>query len=379
MLRAKLFTLFCFFLSVSACTTDETDNCTNEGISVLERIPLGCNITLTPTRLSLGNPGGEDDDPALILAKDNFYYLAYLADVSGNKEIWLTRSSDGINWSSPLQITDNVNEDIYPNLLQTADGTFHLLWQRLVPATGESHVFYRKTPDPLVWPAAESQVTSGLVDDTEPMLVASDPNEFLVYFVSAQRGISLPKSAYNRDIYSVRSENQGSTWTEPTIITLIEPKSDNVSDRFPRVIKIATNDFRLVFQRQATDNLFDPTGDLMLSSSTNGITWTVPTQITSDPSDSEFDLFPNFIFAPKLGQWTISWLTTHVNSTTGGIFNLPLNKSGQYPAAAIDLSSIIGISGWSTRIASPSSGKSLIVFVSSSTGKPQLWSVMAAL
>ncbi|HEV8376856.1 MAG TPA: hypothetical protein VGR38_11565, partial [Candidatus Polarisedimenticolia bacterium] len=99
-----------------------------------------------PTRMALGNASGGDDDPSLIRAQDGLFYLVFISDRSGNIDLWITSSSDGVAWSAPVQITTSSDEDLYPNLLQSADGAFHLVWHRFEAlGTGQSHLYYRTT------------------------------------------------------------------------------------------------------------------------------------------------------------------------------------------------------------------------------------------
>jgi len=316
--------------------------------------------------LDLGNAAGTDDDPSLIRALDGNFYLVFLSDRSGSKQLWATRSADGRVWSPPQQITNNADENLFPTLLQTTDGVFHLCWGRFsIAGGGTQHIYYARSTDGLNWNAASQvQLTSGLVGDRVTGMIAVGASELRLYFSSATR--SLPgKQFFNDDILVMRSMDRGLTWQPPTLLTSVS--SDNEEDRFVSVVQLAPNNFQMVFNRQATSNLFDPTSDVFVATSTDGLNWNAPVQITSDAMDRVHDLWPNFVFAPVAQQWYLSWTSTAYS--TGGVVLLPLN--GQYPAQAIDLQASKNVGGWSTRVAGP-----LLIWVNSTTGTPQLWAAL---
>jgi hypothetical protein len=124
----------------------------------------------------------------------------------------------------------------------------------------------------------------------------------------------------------------------------------------------------MTFNRQKTADLFDPTSDVFLASSADGLNWSIPQQVTSDSLDQTPDLWPNLVFAPVAQQWYLNWTSTAFVS--GGAIALPIG--GQYATNAIDLYKRSGIVGWSIRTAGP-----LAIWVNSTTRTPQLWSAIA--
>jgi len=317
--------------------------------------------------MSLGNPAGADDDPSLIRALDGTFYLVFLSDRSGNADLWITSSTDGVAWSMPVQITTSPDGDLYPTLLQAADASFHLVWHRFeAQTTGQSHIYHRTTMTPLNWGTSETPVTTGVVDDWDCKLIQVGASELRVYFSSAARS-SNPTN--NRDIYFVRSTDLGQNWGAPSICDVSDVAQ---FDRYPAVVESAPGKFRMIFQRQDTDFLLDSTSDLFVADSDDGLTWTSPVQITSDGSDAQPDLFSNFYRAPFLGAWVMSW--TSMSFTTGGLVSRRVGG-----ASAVNMTPILGMGGWSTRVATFPNGLSLMVFVASASGAPQLYSVILPL
>lgn len=316
-----------------------------------------------PALMDLGGGAAADDDPTLIRAQDGVYYLVFISDRTGNMDLWVTSSGDGATWSAPAQITTDGNEDLYPNLLQSPDGAFHLVWHRFEGlTTGQSHLYYRTTTTPLDWGVTETPITTGVVDDWDCKLIQVGASELRVYFTSAERSSN---PTYNRDIYVVRSTDLGQNWDAPAIS---DASHVSQSDRYPAVLESAPGQFRMIFQRQDTDALLDSTSDLFMADSTDGLTWNTPVQITSDPSDAVPDVFANFYRAPLLDEWVMSW------TSPAGLISRPVNS-----ASAIELSPILGMGGWSTRTAATQGGESLLIFVSNDAGTARLFSVLLPL
>ena len=63
----------------------------------------GTDFTMVP----LGTESGEDDDPALVRARDGSFHLAWLSKRTGNAEIFTARSADGLSWGKyPRGVTN---------------------------------------------------------------------------------------------------------------------------------------------------------------------------------------------------------------------------------------------------------------------------------
>jgi hypothetical protein len=322
------------------------------------------HASYSPALMALGNPSGVDDDPSLIRALDGSYYLVFISDRTGNHDLWITSSGDGIAWTPPVQITGSPDEDLYPNLLQTEDGAYHLVWHRFEAlTTGESHLYYRTTTTPLGWGPAETPITSGAVDDSDCKLLVVDSTELRVYFSSAARSTN---PTYNRDIYVVRSLDRGRTWGAPVVSDV---SHGTEFDRYPAVVRYGQGLFYMIFQRQKTNSIVDGTSDLFVADSPDGLAWDLPEQITSDGADDQPDLFSSFYRAPIFGRWMMSW--TSPAFSTGGLVSRAV--AGAPP---VDMTPILGMGGWSMRVAPAPNGYSLLVFVSNPTGSPQLYSVI---
>jgi hypothetical protein len=129
--------------------------CRSVGAWAQEGSPNGGKLEPTDfTMLPLGTDSGEDDDPALVRARDGSYHLAWLSNRTGNAEIFAAGSTDGLSWGKPVRVTNHDFQDWYPSLLQGPDGVFHLVWMRVTPPPDNfQHLWYNRSVDGLTAPS----------------------------------------------------------------------------------------------------------------------------------------------------------------------------------------------------------------------------------
>lgn len=63
-----------------------------------------------------------DTNPSLIQDSSGTYWIAFQSNRSGNFDIWITSSIDGLLWSAPTQVTSSHSYDQDPSLIETSDG-----------------------------------------------------------------------------------------------------------------------------------------------------------------------------------------------------------------------------------------------------------------
>jgi hypothetical protein len=349
---------------------------------------LALTVSGCAAQLSMGAPAAANDDPSLVKSQDGFYYLAFLSDRLGTGDIWMARSADGQSWSDPaLVASGSETDEVYPTLLEASTGggvtTFHLSYSRTdraFPYAGRI-VYCRVTythATGVFAVAADKAVTSGLIDDREPQMVAVGATDLRIFFSSAARS---NKPQYNRDLYLVISADGGDTWGSPALLKTSSGtslSSGSEHDRFPWVAQTSPTRFHLVFQRHVTESIFDPTSDLFVATSSDGLfdNWSEGPQITSDPNDSIHDLFPSVQWIPSAQKWYVTWSSMqYPQGSRAGIIGLPIDQLDQFPQAAVDFSGQVKLGGWSARTAVGSTAnKTLLAFVSnSSTPTPQLF------
>jgi len=321
--------------------------------------------------LPLGTESGEDDDPAIVRARDGSFHLAWLSNRTGNPEIFAARSLDGLNWGEPVRVTKHDFQDWYPSLLQGPDGTFHLVWMRVTPPPDNfQHIWYNRSVDGITWdPSAEVQVTTGAVNDFAPNLAQDAEGNLLVFFSGAVRS-----KIGTSDLFVARSLDQGVSWETPGALSTLSTPTD--MEVFPWVERRDDGSLMIVFSRHdSTDgaNYFHSSTELFFARSTDGLAWDPPTAITSDKA---VDTLPSFYVDHAGGRWTLIWVSTaRSDPPKAKVVEIDVDKLGQYPDCVTNWTDRIGAAGWSPRVvATGTPGLYLMFSVTRVKGKPKLHS-----
>jgi hypothetical protein len=295
-----------------------------------------------PMALSPGNAGGQDEDPAILMARDGSLFAAWYSNRAGlhadgrqRKELFVTRSVDGATWTSPFQVTDEHEWSFYPSLAQGADGAFHLAWMRwrLLPddcvpsgpncpgdptcCTGtDRRIRYLRSSDGLAWdPADAVELTPGPADEV-PSLVAALDGRLLVYYASGYR-----TGDPTKQIWVV--VGNGGTWSAPVPASGVSTGLHH--DTFPNVVERSPGSFLMTWTRYDLadgDNLFSPSTRTMLSTSTDGIAWTAPVSLNEATYLTTIDVFPHLYPDHARQNWFVAWVTESgtVELRVGGTF-----------------------------------------------------------
>jgi hypothetical protein len=82
------------------------------------------NLSLWSPAIQLTTDANFYHNPSLLKTDTNQFILAFNTNVSGNHDIWVTTSSDFINWSQPIQVTHEFTIDTQPVIVQTPQNEF---------------------------------------------------------------------------------------------------------------------------------------------------------------------------------------------------------------------------------------------------------------
>lgn len=294
----------------------------------------------------------KDEDSTILLAQDNSFYVAWLSNRhANNDDIYIMRSEDGKSWGDPIRVTTSKDADWYPTLIERENsrGRFHLSWMRQqVEAPFERHIFFNSSPDGVTWDTAnEVQVTTGAVDDFVPYLLAHE-STLLIYFDN----LAGRSSSGTRDLFVVRSTDDGDSWKTPQ--ELSEINSTTEMDSFPYVVhRPFSADLMMVWVRYSSAatgilGAFDASADLFYSTSSDGITWGLAFPVTpGDSPDTTVDTVPSMYVAGTKEMFT--WLQGVNNEPH--IVEVPLTVPSTYPDDLLDVSADKdGAQGYSVRV-----------------------------
>jgi hypothetical protein len=183
--------------------------------------------------VSLG-AAGNDEDPAVLQARDGSLYVAWFSHAAGD-DILISRTTDGIEWTTPIHVSTGTATDFGPSLYQDDAGYIHAAWFRWSTTTPPGRVVYNRSAaadDGLVWtPTTEVEVTHGnATDDWVPSITADASGRLLIAF--ARNTCPPPATCYG--IY-MSTSTDGHTWSDATVAIPSEPR---VGQQLPSIARI---------------------------------------------------------------------------------------------------------------------------------------------
>jgi hypothetical protein len=270
----------------------------------------------------------KDEDPSVVRGQDGRMYVAWFSERTQWAEIYVASSADGQTWTAPVAVTVSNGGNFNPSLYQDAQGTFHIAWFRW-ESFFKGHIWYNTSVDGQSWDSnAEVQVTTTAdVDDWVPALTQAPDGTLLVYFVSNDRDTL---NATN-EIYVATKGLTDSNWNAAVPVAGINSAAQH--DHLPFALR-SGNQITLAWVRYDGNQPFpwdNPKSDLWYSTSSDGLTWAAPFQVTNDAGNVH-NLFPG-IYADHSGALWFIWLSTRLG--TPQAFELAVANAAQYPQAAV--------------------------------------------
>jgi hypothetical protein len=146
-------------------------------------------------------------DPDMTFGSGSSIYVVYSSSVSGNSEIYFTKSTDsGNTWSGEKRVTWNAGNSFRPLIAHESTGNIHVIWAD--DSTGSYQVLYRKsTNDGATW------------YPTKRMTWTSKPAFRLAMTVDSTDTIYVFFELGYYDIYLKKSTDSGASWTGTKRIT----------------------------------------------------------------------------------------------------------------------------------------------------------------
>jgi hypothetical protein len=284
-----------------------------------------------PRPLFPDTPNRKDEDPSVLRAQDGTLFVAWFSERDGNPEIYVTSTSNGIDWTGPAQVTHtSLVGNFNPSLIQDEQGQFHLAWFRW-DAPFHGHIWYNRSADGLSWdPNEEIQATRAFdVDDWVPTLTQAADGTLLAYFVSEKRE---PTDPATNDIYVAAWPPMSSAWNP--VVPLPDINSATEHDHLPFAARTGEQ-ITLVWVRHDTSEAtpwINRRSDLFCATSSDGLSWSTPVQITDEPGEVK-NLFPG-LYPRHDGEWRFAWLSTRLSPER--VFELPVANAGLYPQGLIE-------------------------------------------
>ncbi|MCP4646656.1 MAG: hypothetical protein GY852_02830, partial [bacterium] len=204
----------------------------------------------TPVAIT-NNTYTEDDTTIEQDYSTGMYYLTYGATIppDTDSEIYLQNSSNLINWSSPIQLTNNSIDDYDPDIT-IYNSSYYLTWAGYVAGLNQE-IFYSKATDGLnatEWMANTQQITntSSLITDYEPSLFIDQYDQIFIAFSSW-----LNNTEPARNTVEIAIAN--STLANDTDWTLEYITNDTRRDTYPGLVQLSTGLYHLFYSRNKTE------------------------------------------------------------------------------------------------------------------------------
>ncbi len=225
-------------------------------------------------------------DPALAQLADDSLALVY----RWNDDIWFRTSTDGgLNWSSPVRVTDHPALDQDPDIAPMADGSLWIVWQSL--RDGHDGIWYsRSTDGGSLW-SPPAEIPNDADWQGDPSIVqASDGTIWVVWF----RAYGLAYSA---------TANGGQDWTPPAFLDAGGPiGSPSIRRAVDGTLWLAYKVVYLMADRWRSHIYYQTSTD-------NGSTWSGPQQYTYFVGDNSGPAL-----APMDTRMGLAWDSTRANN-----------------------------------------------------------------
>ena len=190
-----------------------------------------------PIQITINN--SNDWAPHLIQDSSDIYWIVFSSDRSGNNEIWYVTSSDGKNWSNPIQFTTDISEDNNPSLIQDSEGTYWIVWHS--NRDGKYDIYYSNSNDGITW-SPFIILTNQKSVDMYPFIYQDSDGTYWITWTSDRSGIQ-------GDIWYSTSSN-GESWSTPKQFTTSTSK-----DYTPKIVEGSADDMWIIWVSDRSGNL----------------------------------------------------------------------------------------------------------------------------
>jgi hypothetical protein len=223
-------------------------------------------------------------DPVVAFDAAHGIWIISSLTIANVDQVAVSRSPDGINWDLPIIVSATPNSDknwITCDNTPTSPNFGHCYLEWDDPSTNNLIWMSTSTDGGITWAAARNTADLAAGIGGQPVI---QPNGTVIVPI---------ESATGTEILAFHSTNGGTTWSPATTISSINDHlvAGNLrTSALPSAAIDATGKVYTIWQdcrfRTACSS-----NDLVMSTSTNGFTWTAPARIPIDPLTSTVDHF----------------------------------------------------------------------------------------
>jgi hypothetical protein len=241
--------------------------------------------------VNISNNSGDSWDPDIAVDSTGTLYLVWSDFSFVYKQILFSRSTDnGSTWSLPTNISNNSGSSLNPTISLDSGGNLNLAWSDEIPGNFEI-LFSRSTDNGSTW-SLPVYVTQTSYDSYDPTITADNAGNLNLAWTYA--------TPQNWEIFFSRSTDNGSTWILPVNIS-----NTAFGSYEPTIIVDSAGNLNLAWRDDTTGN-----DEILFSRSTdNGSTWSLPKNISNTSKGSTYPT----ITVDSAGNIHLAWM----DDTTG--------------------------------------------------------------
>lgn len=223
-------------------------------------------------------------------------FAAWEALIYGNQEILLSMTDDGINWTMPVDLSENVLLPCRePDVCVDASGVVHVVWE------SNGDIFYRSSADKGAhW--STKIIFNESVSCYQPEIAAGPGNKLHVVY-EYNLLVDPNTQQHVKEIYHRSSANGGASWSTAANISSSTSYISELPD-----ISVDRSGTVVVAWQEVTGS------DTEIFWNKNSGTWTTPQNLSNSPSLGDFS--PALMFS-KSGEFRAVWSRRMSSSPTG--------------------------------------------------------------
>lgn len=170
--------------------------------------------------INISNNEGRSSNPSLSIDAEDTLYVAWEDDITGDLDIRLSYKPKGGSWSEPENVSLDPGNSQNPNLLSDAQGNLYLAWNDETPAkSGKWEIYFATKPKGGSWSKPEN-ISRNMGVSGLPIVALDSKDVLHLAWHDSSSG--------NYEIYHTTRAGDG-TWAKPATISRTVGYSNDVA------------------------------------------------------------------------------------------------------------------------------------------------------